>query len=133
MDILKKLNEHIYDLEIDIKAKETKINNLVNKNFNSINTEYTIKFNKSKEENLKLLNKLEQIKNNYNEKLYILENTIMTMGFTIEQLQEDIEEKNKQIKKIHKNITIQNQLEDITNKFNIIMSELNDKKKWWLW
>ena len=133
MDILKKLNEHIYDLEIDIKAKETKINNLVNKNFNSINTEYTIKFNKSKEENLKLLNKLEQIKNNYNKKLHILENTIMTMGFTIEQLQEDIEEKNKQIQKIHKNITIQNQLEDITNKFNIIMSELNDKKKWWLW
>lgn len=133
MDILKKLNEHIYDLEIDIKAKETKINNLVNKNFNSINTEYTIKFNKSKEENLKLLNKLEQIKNNYNKKLHILENTIMTMGFTIEQFQEDIEEKNKQIQKIHKNITIQNQLEDITNKFNIIMSELNDKKKWWLW
>ena len=133
MDILKKLNEHIYDLEIDIKAKETKINNLVNKNFNSINTEYTIKFNKSKEENLKLLNKLEQIKNNYNEKLHILENTIMTMGFTIEQLQEDIEEKNKQIKKKHKNITIQNQLEEITNKFNIIMLELNDKKKWWVW
>ena len=133
MDILKKLNEHIYDLEIDIKAKETKINNLVNKNFNSINTEYTIKFNKCKEENLKLLNKLEQIKNNYNEKLHILENSIMTMGFTIEQLQEDIEEKNKQIKQIHKNTTIQNQLEDITNKFNIIMSELNDKKKWWVW
>jgi len=133
MDILKKLNEHIYDLEIDIKAKETKINNLVNKNFNSINTEYNIKFNKCKKDNLKLLNKLEQIKNNYDEKLHILENTIMTMGFTIEQLQEDIEEKNNQIKKIHKNTTIQNQLEEITNKFNIIMSELNDKKKWWLW
>ena len=151
MDILQKLNDNIYDLELEIKDKETKMNNLVNQNFSEIQKEFEVKFDYYKLENsllerentelIKEINKLKKSSKNseiilnkeYENNLKILEESIIQLGRTNELLQEEVEEKDKQIKKLSDIKTIQDELNLIHNTLNIILDNINDKRKWWLW
>ncbi len=151
MDILQKLNDNIYDLELEIKDKETKINNLVNKNYSEIQKDFEVKFDYYKLENsllarentelIKEINKLKKSSKNseiilnkeYENNLKILEESIIQLGRTNELLQEEVEEKDKQIKKMSDIKTIQDELNLIHNTLNIILDNINDKRKWWLW